>query len=234
MPASLAIDKAGNLYISDTEYNVIRKVDTATGIITTIAGTTVAGYSGDGGQATAAQIGQVWGLATDPAGILYLADSTYNVVRQIVPSTGVITTIAGNGAAAYSGDGGSATSASLNSPTLLTVDTYGNLYVVDQTNSVIREIGPSGVLSFGSVSVASDSSPSPVTLENRGVSPVQLQSKLHRRLQRRSREHLRHGQLHAGGWCHLHDSSCLHSHRTRGSHGHLDSYRQRDVHKPRG
>jgi Bacterial Ig-like domain (group 3)/FG-GAP-like repeat len=173
-PASLAVDNAGNLYIGDTEYNVIRKVDTTTGIITTIAGTTVAGYSGDGGQATAAQIGQVSGLATDQAGILYLTDSTYNVVRQIIPSTGIITTIAGNGAAAYTGDGGSATSASLSSPTIMMIDNYGNLYIADQTGDVIREIGPSGSLGFGSVSVGVHSSASSVTIENRGVSTIQF------------------------------------------------------------
>jgi hypothetical protein len=86
-PSGLAMDSLGNLYISDNEYNVIRKVNLTTGIISTIAGTTVSGYSGDGGPATAAQIGFVYNMTTDPAGILYFADATYNVVRQIVPST---------------------------------------------------------------------------------------------------------------------------------------------------
>jgi hypothetical protein len=172
-PSGLATDSLGNLYISDNEYNVIRKVDLTTGIITTVAGTTVSGYSGDGGPATAAQIGFVYNMTTDPAGILYFADATYNVVRQIVPSTGIINTIAGNGSASYSGDGGSATAASLNSPGFMSIDSSGNLYVADQSLTVIRELATSpGYLGLGSVSFGSSSSPASILIENRGLQDV--------------------------------------------------------------
>jgi hypothetical protein len=172
-PSGLATDSFGNLYISDNEYNVIRKVNLATGIITTVAGTTVSGYSGDGGPATAAEIGFVYNMTTDPAGILYFADATYNVVRQIVPSTGIINTIAGNGSPSYSGDGGSANAAGLNSPAFMSIDSYGNLYVVDQSLTVIRELATSpGYLGLGSISIGSSSSPSSIMIENRGLQGV--------------------------------------------------------------
>jgi hypothetical protein len=172
-PSGLATDSFGNLYISDNEYNVIRKVNLATGIITTVAGTTVSGYSGDGGPATAAEIGFVYNMTTDPAGILYFADATYNVVRQIVPSTGIINTIAGNGSPSYSGDGGSANAAGLNSPAFMSIDSYGNLYVVDQSLTVIRELATSpGYLGLGSISIGISSSPSSIMIENRGLQSV--------------------------------------------------------------
>jgi hypothetical protein len=171
-PSGLAMDSLGNLYISDNEYNVIRKVS-PTGIISTIAGTTVSGYSGDGGPATAAQIGFVYNMTTDPSGILYFADATYNVVRQIVPSTGIISTIAGNGSPSYSGDGGSAKLAGLNSPAFMSIDSNGNLYVVDQSLSVIRKLATSpGYLSLGSVSFGSSSPPTSILIENRGLQGV--------------------------------------------------------------
>jgi hypothetical protein len=171
-PSGLAMDSLGNLYISDNEYNVIRKVS-PTGIISTVAGTTVSGYSGDGGPATAAQIGFVYNMTTDPAGILYFADATYNVVRQIVPSTGIISTIAGNSSPSYSGDGGSAKLAGLNSPAFMSIDSNGNLYVVDQSLTVIRELATSpGYLSLGSVSFGSSSSPTSILIENRGLQGV--------------------------------------------------------------
>jgi hypothetical protein len=112
-------------------------------------------------------------MTTDPAGILYFADATYNVVRQIVPSTGIISTIAGNSSPSYSGDGGSAKLAGLNSPAFMSIDSNGNLYVVDQSLTVIRELATSpGYLSLGSVSFGSSSSPTSILIENRGLQGV--------------------------------------------------------------
>src|SRR3712207_702836 len=109
LPIAVAVDREGNLYISDEENYRIRKVD-KDGIITTIAGTGEGGYSGDGGPATSAQLTDPGGIAFDARGNLYMAD--YTSVRKIDPS-GTITTVAGTGQAGFSGDGGPATEAKL-------------------------------------------------------------------------------------------------------------------------
>ncbi len=147
--SGMAIDATGNLYISDVDNNVIRKVNTA-GIISTYAGNgygagSVGGYTGDGGQATAAELSSPNGLIFDTLGNLYIADAANNVVRKVDPS-GVISTFAGTGTAGYSGDGGQATSAKLNIPYGLAVDHIGNIYVSDQGNNVIRKVDGSGVI----------------------------------------------------------------------------------------
>ena len=137
-PQGLAVDAAGNLYLDDGNYR-IRKVDVATGIINTIAGIGVYGQAGDGGLATAAQTDAV-SLDIDVAGNIYLA--AYNSVRKIDAVTGIITTIAGNNLAnGYSGDGGPATSALLESIFDIKLDPAGNLYITDWvTNHVIRKV----------------------------------------------------------------------------------------------
>jgi hypothetical protein len=143
-PSGLAFDKAGNTYIMD-QYNYrIRKVS-ALGIITTIAGTGVPGYSGDGGLATSAQFARSINIATDTFGNLYFTDGGNNRIRRI-SSSGIITTVAGTGIAGYSGDGGMATLAKLNSPTGLAVDNTGNLYIADDINYVIRKVSTSGII----------------------------------------------------------------------------------------
>jgi hypothetical protein len=138
-PRGLAFDAQGNLLIADSGNNVIRHVDLTSGTITTIAGTGQAGFSGDGSPATAAQLFLPGGIATDGFGNILVADTSNNRIRVINPS-GVISTLAGNGAAAFSGDGGSAVSASLAFPTALILDAAGNLYIADSQNNRVRTL----------------------------------------------------------------------------------------------
>ena len=115
-PVGVALDSAANIYIADLNNNVIRKVTASTGSIATIAGNGTGGYTGDSGPATSAELNEPFGFALDGAANLYIADSNNNVIRQVTAATGVITTIAGNGTAGYTGEGGLATSAELNGP----------------------------------------------------------------------------------------------------------------------
>jgi trimeric autotransporter adhesin len=139
-PSGVAADSFGNLYIADTSDNRIRKLVLATGIITTVAGNGPAGFSGDGGSATAASLNGPYGVAVDTSGNLYIADTGNNRIREVVVRTGVIVTVAGNGTRAFSGDGAAATNASLNSPAGLAVDTLGNIFIADRGNNRIREV----------------------------------------------------------------------------------------------
>jgi uncharacterized protein (TIGR03437 family) len=139
----LALDAAGNLYIADASNRRVRKV-TPAGIISTIAGTGVEGFSGDGGQATSAQLGRPTAVIFS-AGVLYVADSSNQRIRR-VDGNGTITTIAGNGVAGFSGDGGPATNASLATPLGMAMDSVGNLYFADGDNNRVRRITPGGVI----------------------------------------------------------------------------------------
>ncbi|MEO5926738.1 MAG: hypothetical protein ABIR70_23190 [Bryobacteraceae bacterium] len=196
-PVGVALDASGNLYVADLGNNRIRKID-RNGVITTVAGTGNAGFSGDGGQATSAQLNAPHGISIDAAGNLYIADTNNNRVRKVTPAgiistvagdgrvpfpadigddgpavtaglvpwdvevdtagnlyisdwlgnrirkvfanNGVIGTIAGNGVAAFSGDGGPGTSARISAPTGLALDALGNIYFADTGNHRIRKI----------------------------------------------------------------------------------------------
>jgi sugar lactone lactonase YvrE len=143
-PHGLAVDSAGNLYIAES-YR-IRKV-TPAGIISTVAGNGTLGYSGDGDLATAAQLNNgPTGLAVDSSGNLYIADLSNNRIRKVTPA-GKISTVAGNGKQAYSGDGGLATASALYYPTDVAVDSSGNLYIVDSQNHRIRMVTAAGIIS---------------------------------------------------------------------------------------
>ena len=139
--SGVAIDSAGNVYIGDTLNNRIRKIDSNSGLISTIAGTGVAGYaaSQDGKAATSAKLNNPRGVAVDSAGNVYIGDSGNNMIRK-VDSSGIITTIAGTGTAGFSGDGGAPTAAQLNGPFGVAVDSAGNVYIADYGNSRIRMI----------------------------------------------------------------------------------------------
>ena len=139
-PQGVALDSAGNLYIADYSNSRVRKVTTATGIITTVAGNGTYGYAGDGGAATSAELLSPDDVAFDSPGNLYIADYNGNRVRKVAVGTGIITTIAGNGTAGYSGDGAAAASAVLNSPVALAIDTADNLYIADQANFRVRKV----------------------------------------------------------------------------------------------
>jgi len=141
-PEGVAVDSAGNVYIADTYPNRIREV--SNGVITTVAGNGAAGFSGDNGPATSAQLSAPTGIAVDSAGNLYIADFDNNRVRKV--SNGVIATVAGNGTQGFSGDNGSATSAGLYYPAGVAVDSAGNLYIADYYNNRIRKVS-NGVIS---------------------------------------------------------------------------------------
>ena len=143
-PISIAQDTSGNLYISEFYGQRIRRV-TPSGVISTYAGTGISGFSGDGGPAKSAMLSYPTGLVFDSAGDLILADGVNNRIRMI-DTTGKITTIAGTGAAGYTGDGGPALNATFNQPWDLTYDTKGNLYITDIGNCVVRFVNPSGII----------------------------------------------------------------------------------------
>ncbi|HEY4010033.1 MAG TPA: hypothetical protein VGM11_07760 [Acidobacteriaceae bacterium] len=136
----VAVDSSGNFYVADAASEVVRKVTVSTGIISTVAGSGVSGYAGDDGPATKAKLDFPFGIALDRANNLYIADRGNNVVRRVDASTGIITTIGGDGLPGFSGDGGLATKASLNTPENIAFDSAGNLYLTDFANSRVREI----------------------------------------------------------------------------------------------
>jgi len=140
----IALDGAGNLYIADTHDRRIRKISAA-GIISTVAGTGIDGFSGDGSQAVNAELGNPEGVAVDGQGNLYIADTANNRIRRVTPS-GIITTVAGNGSAGYAGDGGFSTGAELNGPARIALDTVGNIYFTDNGNNVVRRVLTDGVI----------------------------------------------------------------------------------------
>lgn len=150
LPIDLAFDDAGNLYIAERHNHRILKVDTS-GIVTVAAGTVdekglaQSGFSGDGGPATEAKLNLADAIAAGPDGTLYIADAGNHRIRM-VDEDGTITTVAGNGAAGFSGDGGPATEASLDYPIGLTVDRDGTLYFLDSNNFRIRKVDGGGTI----------------------------------------------------------------------------------------
>src|SRR5206468_8355317 len=142
LPRAVVIDASGNVYIADSNTNRIRKV-APSGIITTAAGTGgAAGFAGDGGAATAAQLSSPSGLGIDASGNIYINDVNNRRIRKIGPG-GLITTVAGNGTAGFSGDNGPATSAQINtdiSTVKLAIDAGGNLFIPDAGNHRLRKV----------------------------------------------------------------------------------------------
>jgi trimeric autotransporter adhesin len=177
-PVGVAVDNSGNVYIAD-DYNFrVRKVS-PDGTISTFAGSGFFGYGGDGGPATSAYFGYLSGLAIDNGENLYIADADNNRIRKVTPS-GIITTIAGNGAFGYSGDGGPATSAQLGNPTGMGIDSAGNLYIADLNNNAVRLLQPGPALSISSITNAATNLPGSVapgeivSLFGSGIGPAQL------------------------------------------------------------
>ena len=142
LPAGVALDVAGNLFIADQDNFVIRRVDAMTHQISTVAGTPgISGFAGDGGPATAAELSTTTGVALDGAGNLFIADTGNCVIRKVVAATGAISTVAGiGGACGFAGDGGAATAAELNVPMGFAFDATGKLFVADSSNERIRRV----------------------------------------------------------------------------------------------
>ena len=143
-PIGIAIDHLGNFYISDLTNCVIRKID-RNGIITTIVGTGVGGFTGDSIPAVSSQLSLPSDINFDKFGNLFIAEEYNYRIRKVDPN-GMISTVAGNGTAGYSGDGGPALSASLNTPYGVVPDSAGNLYISDGYNNVIRKVDSQGVI----------------------------------------------------------------------------------------
>lgn len=144
LPYSVAVDSGGNVFIMDTWNNRVRRVDSS-GTITTVVGTGFAGVLGDGGPATSAQLNEAEDIAVDGHGNLFIDDYGNSRIRK-VDTAGIITTIAGNSNNGYAGDGGPATSATLNQPTGVAVAASGNVYIADFQNNRIRKVDTSGTI----------------------------------------------------------------------------------------
>ena len=172
-PFSVFVDNLENIYIGDQGNIRIRKVDIS-GIISTIVGTGVAGFSGDGVNATSAQLNNPDGLAVDDTGNVYIADLANQRIRVVSHSPGnIINTFAGTGVAGYSGDGMPATSEELNTPDDVAVDGLGNIFITDLTNYRIRKVSTTGIMTTiagtGSSGSTGDGSPATAaTFEHAG------------------------------------------------------------------
>jgi sugar lactone lactonase YvrE len=162
-PTGITLDSIGNIYFLDRDNNRIRKINTS-GIITTIAGNGTIGYTGDGGNATLASFGNGFGISSDKAGNIFIADFDNQVIRK-VNTSGIISTVAGNGIAGNSGDGGPAINAQLNFPNWVAVDLNGNIFISDMNNNKIRKVNTAGIIStfagnmFGSSGFNGDGGP---------------------------------------------------------------------------
>jgi len=144
--SGVAIDGAGNVLIGLSDYNMVVRLDKASGKLTRVAGNGVKGYAGDNGPATQAELSGPAGIAIDAAGNLYIAD--FNNARVRMVSNGIISTVAGSGVSGYAGDGGPATGAQLNGPNDIAVDKAGNLYVADFYNQAIRQVANGTITTF--------------------------------------------------------------------------------------
>ncbi len=141
-PQGLVVDSSGNIFIADSGNLAIRKVDASTGNISTVAGILGSeGSTGDGGPATSAFLGESIGVAVDSSGNIFIADSGNQAIRKVDASTGNISTVAGTlGVSGSTGDGGPATSAKLNYPTRMALDSPGNVFIADLDNHAIRKV----------------------------------------------------------------------------------------------
>ncbi len=146
LPHGTCIDKSGNLYVADFGNHRVRKMNLATGIISTFAGTGNNSFSGDNGPAVAADLSFPSSVCADNKGNIYIADYDNSRIRMVDAGTGIITTVAGNGNQNYSGDGGLALNASLNQPNCVFVDKSGYIYISDFGNNVIRGVSPQGYI----------------------------------------------------------------------------------------
>ncbi|MFJ9924216.1 RICIN domain-containing protein [Streptomyces rubiginosohelvolus] len=144
-PREVAVDGAGAVYVTDAANHRVRKIS-ADGVISTVAGTGVSGFSGDGGPATSARLNYPLGVAVDSTGVLFISDHNNHRVRKVTPD-GTISTLAGNGVAGFKGDGGPAASAQMRRPFALAVDSEDHLYVADPENRRIRKITADGTIS---------------------------------------------------------------------------------------
>jgi sugar lactone lactonase YvrE len=163
-PAGLAVDLANNIYIADTHNQRIRRIDASTGMITTIAGTGIMGFSGDVIAATSATLALPRGLTVDASGNLYLADSANHRIRRIDTSTGIISTVVGNGVQSFSGDGAPAISASLDTPGSAVFSPGALLTVADTGNQRIRQLTAAPATNTNIQTVAGFSVAQPTTL----------------------------------------------------------------------
>lgn len=143
-PNDVDVDSYGNVYITDRDNHRIRKVD-VNGVITTVAGTGIAGYSGDGSFAVNAKINFPLGIKIDNENNIYFVDNNNHCIRKI-NTNGIISTVAGTGLSGYTGDGSLATNAKLNLPQDLAIDTNNNLYITDSYNNRIRKVDPNGII----------------------------------------------------------------------------------------
>ncbi len=143
-PFAVALDAANNVYISEGNGARIRKITVGTGVISTVAGTGVPGYNGDGIPPTIAKINNPRGIVVDAAGNIYIADMSNNRIRMVTIATGRISTIAGTGTAGFSGDLGPANTANVNTPVGVALDASNNIYIADASNNRIRMINSLG------------------------------------------------------------------------------------------
>ncbi len=147
-PFMCAFDSAGNMYVAEAMNHCIRRIDAASGVIVTIAGTGAEGYSGDGGPATEATFNQPYSLQVDRNGDVYVVDRLNYVIRKIDAASGIITTIAGTGEVAYDGDGGPAVNAKFREPNDCFLDGRGGLLIADVQDQRIRRLDlASGIIS---------------------------------------------------------------------------------------
>lgn len=184
-PSAMVLDASGNLYFSDWANNEVRKIDAKTGIVTAVAGGgSCNGSNGDGGLALSACFRSPSGLAFDAAGNMYIADEANNQIRRVDGANNIVETIAGTGAAEFSGDGGPGFDATMDSPEAVAVDASGNLYILDQGNNRIRKVidaasqpvaavAPTSV-AFGNQLVGQGSPISNLTLSNTGTGNLDI------------------------------------------------------------